>query len=947
MDNPENALARDVRTLGNALGDVLRSQGGDALFDTVERVRSLTKAARDTRGADDAERELDTLFAGMDFWHALPVLKAFTTYFQLVNLAEQKEIARVNKRRAAEVGNKPRPESVRDAIQTLQAQGVTAAGMKELIAGLSIQLVFTAHPTESKRRSVQQKLYRLSDELGTLEQPFLSGRDRRNTEADIAADTEILYQTDEVRQRRLSVVDEAENILFYFTQTLFNATPRLYDDLANALGEYYPGEQFTIPQFLEYGSWVGGDRDGNPTITLAHTARILQMHKQTALDLLLPAVRSLSDRLSQSTHYVPVSEELKTSLEEDAKLLPRVAGEAASRSPLEPYRRKMEFIWERLKLAREQLAPPAPNNGGAGLSVAAPQNWGGGAYRSSAEFVRDLEIVERSLSENNGQGAAQRAVRPLLTQARVFGFHLARLDIREHKDKYLGALAAVLSSQGTDYFALTEAEKVALLETEIANPRPLVPLSPAFGEEENKTLSLFRLVRAEMDTLGTEAFGSFIMSMASTVSDVLALLLLAKEAGLVDVKDGIVASRVDVVPLFETIGDLENAPGVLDTLLSNAVYRENVRLRGNQQEVMVGYSDSNKDGGYLTANWKLYVAQTKLADVAARHNVALRLFHGRGGAVGRGGGPAGRAILAQPEGTVRGRLKITEQGEVIAARYFDEEVAARNLEQITHAVLMASAASPAGGNAAGAAGEEFAPIMDALSDTAFASYQALVYEDADFTTFFREGTPISEFSQLNIGSRPPKRTASDRIQDLRAIPWVFSWMQSRVTLPGWYGVGTALDDFAGQSADNLTVLRKMYAEWPFFRAALDNMQMSLAKADMEIAARYAALVTNEEIRTRIFGKITAEYDRAVRIICAVTKQDKLLDNSPVLQKSIRLRNPYVDPLSYLQVEFLRRLRLLPPSADDEPDDIRTKRRDLRAAVLLSVNGVAAGLKNTG
>ena len=924
MGRDENGgeLARDVRLLGNALGDVLREQGGEALLQNVERIRALTKEARAQRGQDAAEAELDALFGGMPFGQALPVLKAFTTYFQLINLAEQKEIVRVNRRRAFKAGDKPRPESVRDAVQRLCESGVTADQMRALIGSLSIQLVFTAHPTEAKRRSVQEKLHRISDYLGRLEEPQTSRSDQERLELDITAEIEILWQTDEVRQRRLSVLDEARNILFYFGETLFQVTPRLYADLEKALAQWYPGETFDIPVFLEYGSWVGGDRDGNPTITLEHTAEVLRLHRDRVLSLYIPAVRILSDRLSQSRHYVGVSEALEDSLAQDAERLPQVAAEAAGRSPTEPYRRKCEFIWERLRRTE------AGDEGG---------------YGSAAEFIADLETIRTSLEQNGGHYTARRALAPLLFQARLFGFHLARLDIREHKDKYLGALAAVLRDQGTEWAALTETEKVALLEQEIGGRRPLVPTKLEFDDETNTTLGLFRLVSDRMEALGPAAVGSLILSMASDVSDVLAVLLLAKEARLADLQDGVDGwSRVDVVPLFETIEDLENAPDVIDTLLSNSLYRRNVSLRGGSQEVMVGYSDSNKDGGYLTANWKLYAAQAQLATVAKRHGVTLRLFHGRGGAVGRGGGPAGKAILAQPPGSVQGRLKITEQGEVIAARYFDQDIAYRNLEQIVHAVLMASAEQGAG---AGETPPEWAQVMEEVSDTAFRAYRALVYDDPHFVRFFQEATPVGELAQLNIGSRPPKRTASDRIEDLRAIPWVFSWMQSRYTLPGWYGVGAALAGYADKSPEHLMRLREMYRRWPFFTTMLDNSQMSLAKADMDIAARYARLVGDQKMAQRIYQTIAAEFERSVAIICRITDQDALLDNQPVLQKSIRLRNPYVDPLSFLQVELLRRLRALPPEGDSE--ELKAQRRDLRAAVLLSINGVAAGVKNTG
>ncbi|MCW3061048.1 MAG: Phosphoenolpyruvate carboxylase [Capsulimonas sp.] len=929
-------MARDVRTLGNALGNVLREQGGDALYERVEKIRALTKEARRNPGTDPAERELDELFDGMDFATALPVLKAFTTFFQLINLAELKEIARVNRRRSAEASDAPRRESIREAVQALKDAGTNVAQMESLVRTLSIQLVFTAHPTESKRRSVQQKLHRLSEVLTRQEDPLLSHSEAQSLEAEIAAEVEILWQTDEVRQRRLSVLDEARNVLFYFSQTLIRVTPRIYDDLRTALAEYYPGETFDIPTFLEYGSWIGGDRDGNPTITLDHTAEVLRLHADLALSYYIPAIRGLSDRLSQSRHYVGISEELEQSLANDAALLPSVVAEAANRSQTEPYRRKMEFIWERLRHTQNQLnAKPAT----------AP-------YACAEDFVRDLEIVDRSLRENNGCFAAQRTLAPLLNQARVFGFHLARLDIRDHKEKYIGALSAVFAPLGVDWSALDEDAKIALLEREIANPRPLIPAELDYDDNANETINLLRLAKTKTQQIGPEAIGSLIMSMASTVSDVLAMLLLAKEARLLKIEGDHFVSSIDVAPLFETIADLENAPQVLDTLLSNPVYRKNIEARGNQQEVMVGYSDSNKDGGYVTANWKLYVAQTKLAEVSRKHGVALRIFHGRGGAVGRGGGPANKAILAQPPGSVQGRLKITEQGEVIAARYFDERIAYRNLEQTVHAVLTASAEAAQPGHAEPK--PEWTEAMDEISDDAFAAYRGLVYEDPEFVRFFHEATPIGELAQLNIGSRPPKRTASDKIEDLRAIPWVFSWMQSRYTLPGWYGVGSSLSRYAAKSPEQLQRLQDMYQHWAFFKTTLDNAQMSLAKADMDIAAKYASLVSDEKLRDRIYGSISQEYRQSVEIVCKIMGVEALLDNSRVLQKSIRLRNPYVDPLSYLQVELLRRLREMP--ADDgeagegtqeERDAIRSQRRDLRAAVLLSINGVAAGLKNTG
>jgi len=928
-------LASDVRLLGNALGKVLKEQGGPDLYNLVEKIRALTKERRDDRLLREADSELDALVASLDLVTARKVVKSFTTYFQLVNLAEQKEIVRVNRQRAFDSGTNPRRESVRDAIRHLKNAGVTEEKISELVKNLSIKLIFTAHPTESRRRSILEKLHRLSTWLSEFDRPLLSVSEHAKVESEIVAETEILWQTDEIRPRRLTVIDEAANALFYFNHTLFAVTPKIYEDLESALAECYPNVKFEIPVFLEYGSWIGGDRDGNPTITLEHTAKILQMQKDMALTKYIPLIRTLSDRLSQSKRYVGFSQELEESLASDAIDLPSVAAEAASRGTTEHYRRKMEFIWERLRLAKQRNASGTDHPA---------------AYTSSSELLADLEIVDRSLKQNSGNYAAQRALAPLMTQVKIFGFHLARLDIRDHKEKFVNALTAIFKESGVIWTELSENEKISYLAQSLESESALIKPGQQFEPAVATTIGLFQQAAEKMQSNGPDAYGSFIMSMSSTVSDVLSLLLLAKESGLVSLNREHPTSQVDVVPLFETIADLEGAPAVLETLLSNPAYHKNIVARENLQEVMVGYSDSNKDGGYLTAVWKLFVAQTKLAEVAKQHGVALRIFHGRGGAVGRGGGPANRAILAQPPGSIQGRLKVTEQGEVIAARYFDEEIAYRNLEQIVHAVLISSADIPKSESLADKS--EWAAAMDEISNDAFRAYRKLVFEDKEFVPFFQEATPIGELASLNIGSRPPKRTASDRIEDLRAIPWVFSWMQSRITLPGWYGVGTGLTNFANKSDQNISLLQQMYRSWPFFTTTIDNCQMSLAKADMHIGAKYATLVKDQALANRVFGSIRAEYDKTVAILNLITSSNALLDNNKVLQNTIRLRNPYVDPISYIQVELLRQLRKQPLEESLTPgtvetEEILTRSADLRAAVLLSINGVAAGLKNTG
>jgi phosphoenolpyruvate carboxylase len=923
--NLQRDLALDVRALGNALGTVLREQAGQETFERVEMLRLAAKRLRagvGGAGSQDA-RAVDLQIAGLTYEQVVPVLKAFTTYFQLVNLAELKEIVRANVERTERSQGAPRVESIRAAIAQLKSAGLTAAQARSLVAEMGVELVFTAHPTEARRHTVQDKLHRLSDLLSKLAAARDSERPRLTEQ--LTAEIEILWQTDEVRLSRLSVIDEARNILYYLDHTLYDVTPRLYEDLGESLEEFYPGETFTLTRFLRYGSWVGGDRDGNPTITLDHTRQVLQMHRWCILTKYIADTAPLGEHLSESVNYAQPSEALLASLHVDAEAMPSVAAHILPRRALEPYRQKIAYIHARLLATRD----------GAGTG-------GGTPYPDADTFLADLTLIADSLRAGGSARAAAAIIDPLLTKARLFGFHLVTLDLREHKEKYVAALDSLYQAAGLQPpSGLPEVERIASIEAEISNPRPLASPLIELPAEIRTTIGLFGTVQQRMASYGQHAFGSFIMSMASGAGDVLTMLLLAKEAHLYEPgTDG--KSLIDIVPLFETIEDLENAPGVLDTLLSNTVYRAHVAARGDLQEVRLGYSDSTKDGGYLTANWKLYKAQKELAKAAEPHGVKLKLFHGRGGAIGRGGGPANRAILGQPPGTVQGRIKITEQGEVIAFRYFEPDLAYRNLEQIVNAVLVAS--GPRSDSVDDATIAKWESAMEAMSGVSRKAYRKLVYDDPYFLAFFHDVTPINELAQLNIGSRPAKRTKSAQIESLRAIPWTFSWMQTRIVLPGWYGLGTALSGFADEDPSHLEMLRQMYRSWDTFSTMIDNAQMSLAKADMRIASRYVSLAQDTANADRIFGDLLAEYERTRAQLLAITRQAELLDANPVLQRSIRLRNPYVDPLSWLQIDLLRRLRAIP---EDATGPAAEERKNLMAAVLLSVNGIAAGLKNTG
>jgi phosphoenolpyruvate carboxylase len=776
--------------------------------------------------------------------------------------------------------------------------------------------VFTAHPTEAKRRTVLYKLKTITDILREMDTVDLLPTERAEKEQQLRENIVLLWQSDEMRDRPPTVLDEVRNGLYFFEATLFDLVPRIYREMERALAETYPGEPFDLPPFLRYGSWVGGDRDGNPFVKVDVTEETLRTQKDLVLELYDREVEALYDHLSSGRGRAGFSEPFLASLRRDLELAPEAEREVLDRFEQEPYRQKLILMFRRLEATRAQNRKPWRER---------EQN--PRAYGSADEFLADLRLIDESLNQHKGERLAHGRLWDLIRQVEVFGFHLATLDIRQHSGRHRSAMAEVLARYGlaAHYERMAETERVALLNREIAGARPLTARLD-FGEETNETVELFRLIRRTHQIIGPEAIQSYIISMTTDVSHVLEVLLFARDAGLF--------GELDVVPLFETIEDLRAAPQIMTLLFENQVYQEHLARRGHRQQIMIGYSDSNKDGGYLMANWMLFRAQRGLAQVCDTFGVKLTLFHGRGGTVGRGGGPANRAILAQPPESVRGRIKLTEQGEVISGRYSNPDIAHRHLEQLVTAVVLTSGRRPHYEQESA-----WAAIMDELSEVAYRKYRALV-EKPDFLKYFHDTTPIDQISLLNIGSRPARRKATTDIADLRAIPWVFAWTQSRVNLPSWYGVGAALEAWVkdrGDEAGPLAQLREMYQAWPFFRTVLDNVQMGLCKGDMPIASLYAEL-TDGETRQQIFSDILDEYERTKRWVLAVTGYSELLENESWLQRSIKLRNPYVDPMNYIQVALLARLR-------EQPD--ASTAHHMRDAVLLSVNGVAAGLQNTG
>jgi phosphoenolpyruvate carboxylase len=934
---PDEPAGRDrlsvtIHFLGDLLGRVVRDQAGAPVFALEEEVRGLAKEVRAGDG-DEALAKLRAIVARLTVAEARDLLRAFSTYFALVNLAEQLQRGWVLKDRALRRPGEPRAESVAAAVAEIAALGVPADEVQRWLSEAEIVPVFTAHPTEARRRTTLERLRRVAGAVERMHAPDLLPDEAEEIPRRVFEEVVSLWQSDELRAERPSVLAEVKNGLYYFEAGLFDLVPRLYRDLERALAASYPGRAWRVPPLLRVSSWMGGDRDGNPFVTPAVTVGAVRVLRVAALRRHLASIEALGGRLSQSTQEVGVSDELRASLAADDAAAPEIGAVLARRHPFEPYRRKCAHVHERLArtLAHAETHEPA-------FYREAPLAEAARRYHRSEELLADLSVLAQSLRAHGGAAVADGMLHDVIREVEVFGLHLATLDIRQHSERHERAVAEVLAVAGVtpSFRALDEEARVALLAQALADPRPLVPLRPSYTPETREVVETFRTVAAVLEELSPESIHTVIVSMTRGVSDVLAALLLAKEAGLFRPAEG--RSLLDVVPLFETGDDLAASADVVRACLRVPAYRAHLRLRGDVQEVMLGYSDSNKDTGFVAANWALYRAQCTLSEVAAAEGVSLRLFHGRGGAIGRGGGPANRAILAQPPGTVGSRIKITEQGEVIADRYGLPNLAHRHLEQLVNAVLRARFAP------AEAPPPAWERAFAELATLARGHYRALVYENPGFVAYFQAATPIAEIGRLNLGSRPASRKPGLRIEDLRAIPWVFSWMQSRHTLPGWYGLGFALERFAtkeaiaGDDGDPLGLLRAMYARWPFFQTMIDSAQMILGKSDLHIAARYADLCPDRALRESIFGLVVAEHDRTARMICQVADIGELLERAPVLQRSIALRNPYVDPMSYIQVELLERVRAAPAAPE---------RAAIEDAIMLSISGIAAGLKNTG
>jgi phosphoenolpyruvate carboxylase len=902
-------LSTTIHLLGDLLGQVIAEQESPAIFEVEERIRLQAKLRRSNEPG--AAQALTAEVSALSPAEARAVASAFTLYFDLVNLAEENFRVETLHRRELERDPVPLPESIAEAVASLKEAGVTTEQMSELLNSLSIEPVLTAHPTEAKRRSILSKMRRIGGLLDALDQPGLLSRQVGAYQASIHAEITSIWLTDRARTARPTVTDEARTGLYFIDEVFWDLLPELYAELDRALKLHYPGLHVQHA-WLRLASWIGGDRDGNPNVTTAVTAETLRLHRGLAVEKHRPRLQELGRRLSISSRRILPSPELVSWLE-SRRPFPAHVQFLEERYAAEPYRLA-------LSLLAIDLAEASQDDVARRLLSAAP-------CTEQLRLNHFLEALD-SLSCAVPPALTQDLFRTVERQLQIFGLHTARLDIREDSSRLASALGEILRALHItpDFETLPEAERLSLLQKLLAQPAPALARHPGVTPETAETWALFQLLQRVGQTYGPELLGPFIISMTRGPADVLTVLLLSKWAGC--------ESCLSIVPLFETLADLQAAPRVLMELFADPTYREHMAICREGQMVMIGYSDSNKDGGYLAANWALYQAQEAISQVCREQGVSLTLFHGRGGTTARGGGPTNRAILAQPPGSIRGKFRLTEQGETISARYSHKGTARRHLEQLVNAVFLAS--SPL------RISDGLQPVwrdaMESMSAAAYRAYRGLVFETEGFNEFWRLATPLDEIKRLTIGSRPTARHAGgDSVERVRAIPWVFSWMQSRFNLPGWYGLGSGLE-----ACGNLPLLGEMYREWAFFSALIDNAEMSLAKADMDIALLYAGLVPDADLRQRIMGTIREEFELTRGLILKVTGHAELMENEPVVQRSIGLRNPYVDPLNYLQVQLLQMLR-----EGDGEEELRRETALLREAMVLTINGIAAGLRNTG
>ncbi|MEO0029564.1 MAG: Phosphoenolpyruvate carboxylase [Pseudomonadota bacterium] len=924
----ERPLVEDIRLLGRILGDVIREQEGAEIYELIEKIRKLSVSFR--RDADqEADKALKKLLKNLPGDHAVSVIRGFTYFSHLANLAEDRH--HIRRRAIHERVGDTQEGSIEVALQRLRWAGITPKIISQTLAHSFVSPVLTAHPTEVQRQSIlsaERDIAELLNERDEIKaraaavnaaKDALTPRELSANEQRMRARVMQLWQTRLLRFSKLTVADEIENSLSYYESTFLREIPKIYAAMEEALGQH------PVAPFLRMGQWIGGDRDGNPNVNAQTLQHALKRQADVALRHYLTEVHYLGSELSLSAMLVDFPPAMKA--------LAESSPDTNAHRVDEPYRRALTGIYARLAATLKNLT-----GGDAARHAVVPQN----PYASAQSFLSDLKIIEASLKSHHAQALADQRLHPLIRAVEVFGFHLATVDLRQSSDQHEKVVTELLSTSRIEknYAALDELGKRQLLMTLLNDARPLRVPGASYSEHTQSELAIFEEALSARAAYGVEAIRHYIISHTETVSDLLEVLLLQKEVGLMrGTLDDPAKVDLIVVPLFETIEDLRNSALIMREFYALPGIANLVQRSGAEQDIMLGYSDSNKDGGIFTSNWELYRAEVALVEdfdrLANSHNIQLRMFHGRGGTVGRGGGPSYQAILAQPPGTVRGQIRLTEQGEVIGSKYANPEIGRRNLETLVAATLEATLLQPTK-----TAPRNFLETAAQLSQASMDAYRSLVYETPGFNDYFFGATPIREIAELNIGSRPASRKANQKIEDLRAIPWGFSWGQCRLTLPGWFGFGSAVEKFLDRPSDKerkaaLALLQKMVKQWPFFKTLLSNMDMVLAKSDLALASRYSELVSDAKLRKKVFMAIEAEWHRTADIMTLLTGEKHRLANNPALARSIRHRFPYIDPLHHLQVELIRRYR-------EGKADERVQR-----GIHISINGIAAGLRNTG
>jgi phosphoenolpyruvate carboxylase len=909
------SLKKDIRELGIMLGNVLKEQEGESLFDIEEQLRALTKKLR-TEYTEKTRKKIISLIEGLSIEEAHKVVRAFSVYFILVNAADEVNRIRFMRKKIMEDSDS-NESSLDDVFKFLKKEKLSKNEIAGMLEKFEIIPVFTSHPTEATRQTILRKILKISQLLLQRELSNLTADEQKNIAYQLQAEITLLWQSNEIRFHKVTVKDEIQHGLFFFKEVLYDIIPKFYFKINSKLAAGLNIKELQEP-ILYFGSWMGGDRDGHPHVTAELTKETLSNNKKQILNLYLQDLDPLYISLSTSLNIVKASRELISSIEKDREFLNVKKVDGILRDPSEVYRSKLFLISRKLQAVLDDLD---------------------GRYKNSEEFIEDLYLIYDSLVNNKGKTIADTKVLPLIYKAKTFRFNFVSTDIRQNSQLLRSAVNDLLKYAEVEenFSSLGEEEKIKIISEEILKSRPLTNSFSKLNDKTLQVLAEFRLIRWGKENISEKACNDYIISNCSSVSDVLSALLLGKEAGLLSVKgENIETSNFDILPLFETIEDLRKADQVMNSLFNNRAYKSHLNIRKKVQKIMIGYSDSNKDGGIITSTYELYKSQINLKKICDSKKIEMVLFHGRGGSISRGGGPLSESILAQPKGTIEGKIKITEQGEMISSKYLIPEIAIRSLELMTSAVLLSTVNSKKKKSAD--LFEKYGTVFKNISDHALVKYRDLIL-DQNFIEYFRNITPIDIIEQIEIGSRPPSRKKGNDIRELRAIPWVFAWTQNRQTISGWYGFGTSISKSIEAKETTWKEIKRMYDEWKFFRALVNNVEMVLLKTDMIIGKEYLSLSRNKKNDEKIFNKINDEYELSFRTLLKITGEDNLLDTDKSLQRSLLLRNPYIDPISFIQIKFIKQYR--------DKKLSKTEKQKLLAMLRSTVNGIAAGVRNTG